>query len=68
MKEEKKCENCKFYGILNKSLGERCIVRSEKIFPSGYKIKGECVRAYQIPKERTCKNWKELKKKLEGKK
>jgi hypothetical protein len=52
-----KCEDCKSYGMINKKLGERCFVKGEIKYPSGFKNFNGCVRAYPIPKEGTCKNF-----------
>ncbi len=52
-----KCEDCKHYGIISKDYGERCFIKGETEYPSGFKTFNGYVRAYPIPKERTCKNY-----------
>jgi hypothetical protein len=53
----RRCEDCKNYGMINMELGERCFVKGETEYPSGFKRFNGYVRAYPIPKERTCKNY-----------
>ncbi len=52
-----RCENCNNYGRISKELGERCFIKGETKYPSGFKTFNGYVRAYPIPKERTCENF-----------